>query len=83
MLRDDKLYKSFHVLSNFILKICLDTTRKRVLYSEDTLSSVMHFYLRLKHVIVQTSFYLFRKNGEGIISNKKLFKIRSITSYIT
>ena len=47
MLRDDKLYKSFHVLSNFILKICLHTTRKRVLYSEDTLSSVMHFYLQL------------------------------------
>ena len=59
MLRDDKLYKSFHVLSNFILEICLHTTRKRVLYSEDTLSSVMHFYLRLKHVIVQKSFYLF------------------------
>ena len=75
MLRDDKLYKSFDSLSNFILKICLDTTRKRVLYSEDTLSSVMHFYLRLKHVIVQTSFYLFRKNGEGIISNKELFKM--------
>ena len=59
MLRDDKLYKSFQSLSNFILKICLDTTRKRVLYSEDTLSSVMHFYLRPKHVIVQKSFYLF------------------------
>ena len=74
MLRDEKLYKSFDSLSNYILKICLDTTRKRVLYSEDTLTSVMHFYLRLKHVIVQTS-YLFRENGEGIISNKKLFKM--------
>ena len=59
MLRDVKLYKSFQSLSNFILKICLDTTRKRVLYSEDTLSSAMHFYLRLNHVIVQKSFYLF------------------------
>ena len=36
MLRDDKLYKSFHVLSNFILKICLDTTRKRVQYTVKT-----------------------------------------------
>ena len=62
MLRDEKLYKSFDSTSNFILKICLDTTRKRVLYSEDTLSSVMHFYLRLKHVIVQKSFYLFSQN---------------------
>ena len=75
MLRDEKLYKSFDSLSNYILKICLDTTRKRVLYSEDTLTSVMHFYLRLKHVIVQTSYHLFRENGEGIISNKKLFKM--------
>ena len=75
MLRDEKLYKFFDSLSNYILKICLDTTRKRVLYSEDTLTSVMHFYLRLKHVIVQTSYHLFRENGEGIISNKKLFKM--------
>ena len=75
MLRDDKLYKSFDSTSNFILKICLDTTRKRVLYSEDTVSSVMHFYLRLKHVIVQTSYHPFRENGEGIISNKKLLKM--------
>ena len=45
MLRDEKLYKSFDSTSNFILKICLDTTRKRVQYTVKTHFQVLYTFI--------------------------------------
>ena len=45
MLRDEKLYKSFDSLSNYILKICLDTTRKRVQYTVKTHFQVLCIFI--------------------------------------
>ena len=66
MLRDEKLYKSFDSTSNFILKICLDTTRKRVQYTVKTHFQVLYtFIYDLNMSLCKRLFIFFVKTEKG------------------